>query len=94
MQLNDQTETVGGIIEAFVFSTAMDKLFVSMAASDGNNGGLAVLEVNCSRVTPTPSPIDAPTNDSMVPELVEVRLAAAVHGIDLIFAPGLGSAGI
>lgn len=49
--------------------------------------------------TPGPSPAPsavltpAPTTLSMVPELVEARLAAAVHGVDLIFEPGWGSSG-
>lgn len=103
MQLNGQTSAVNGSIEAFVFSAAMDKLFVSMASGDGDdkgNGGLVVLDVVCVPATPaptpaptTPHPTAAPTIPSMVPELVEVRLAAAVHGIDIVFELGLGSSG-
>lgn len=99
MQLNGQTATVNGTIEAFVLSAATDKLFVSMASADGN-GGLVILDVICVPVTPaptpapvTPAPTDAPTMPSMVPELVEVRLAAAVHGVDLVFELGLRSSG-
>jgi len=29
----------------------------------------------------------------MVPELVEARLAAAIHGIEMLFEPGLGGTG-
>ncbi|CAN0003126.1 unnamed protein product [Pylaiella littoralis] len=135
IQLNNLTKAVSGAIAAFVMSTATDKLFVSVAASD-NNGGLVVLGVTCYPSTPSPSqpptpaptpaptispspaptqpptpgpstaqtlsptpapsaiPTPAPTMLSQVPELVEVRLAAAVHGIDLIFEPGRGSSGI
>lgn len=48
--------------------------------------------------SPSPAPsgvtTPAPTILPTVPELVEARLAAAVHGIDLIFEPGQGSSGI
>ncbi|CAM9207243.1 unnamed protein product, partial [Ectocarpus fasciculatus] len=42
-------------------------------------------------VTPTSPPLQAPTVLSTAPELVEAKLAAAAHGVDLLFEPALGS---
>ncbi|CAM9572666.1 unnamed protein product [Scytosiphon promiscuus] len=43
---------------------------------------------------PTPTHTSEPTVVSTVPELVEARLAAALHGVDLLFEPGPGSLGL
>ncbi|CAM9773342.1 unnamed protein product [Scytosiphon promiscuus] len=43
---------------------------------------------------PTLPPTPAPTTPFMVPQLVEARLAAAVHGVDIVFEPGPGSTGL
>lgn len=40
---------------------------------------------------PTPSP--TAFYEATVPELVEARLAAAIHGIDITFEPGLAATG-
>ncbi|CAM9632430.1 unnamed protein product [Ectocarpus sp. 6 AP-2014] len=46
-------------------------------------------------VTPTSVPNSSPTLPlSTVPELVEARLAAAVHGVNMVFEPGPGSLGL
>ncbi|CAM9806997.1 unnamed protein product, partial [Ectocarpus fasciculatus] len=53
--------------------------------------------------SPSPAPVVAPTSvpnslptvlPSTAPELVEARLAAAVHGIDIVFEPGPGGLGL
>ncbi|CBJ26666.1 IPT/TIG domain-containing protein [Ectocarpus siliculosus] len=71
-------------------------------ADDSYHGAIVVFSPVCYTAAPTPSPSPAPTSvptpsptvPSTRPELVEARLAAAVHGVDIVFNPGPWSLGL
>ncbi|CAM9196214.1 unnamed protein product, partial [Ectocarpus sp. 8 AP-2014] len=104
-RVTSESESVTVTVAGFALG-ATERLFVSTA--DGNGGGgIVVFNHVCPTAAPSPSPSPAPVVTptsvpnssptlplSTVPELVEARLAAAVHGVNVVFEPGPGSLGL
>ncbi|CAM9387892.1 unnamed protein product, partial [Ectocarpus sp. 12 AP-2014] len=98
VKVTNEIENAAGTVTGLAVGST-DRLFVSMA-DDTYHSAIVVFNPVCYTAAPTPSPSPAPTSapsptvQSTRPELVEARLAAAIHGVDIVFNPGPWSLGL